>query len=527
MPVRCSIVLLLLVLLGSHSCNRSSATVNGRPNVLFIAVDDLNDWTGTLGGHPAAMTPNLDRLASEGISFTNAHANCPACQPSRNSLMSGLMPATSGWYSNTFGKGMKRPVYDFIQEISTPLPAYFREQGYKTMGAGKLYHSGVAEYQEDMGVLWEETAPPYTISTYFKDTVGDGYGEAHFHPFPPGGSPINRKYGGRVPGFSLCGGPLDREKDIPNGIMHDEYISDWAVRKLEEDHHRPFFLAVGFTRPHVPYTAPAGFFEQYADREIKIPVVPDDDLRDIPIYGKAMVPSILPGGDHQTVLDMGPDYWPELVRAYLACVSFVDAQVGKLLDALENSPYAGNTIVVLWSDHGQHLGEKKHWRKMALWEESTRVPLIFRFPDGSNRGMTCSRPVSLIDLYPTLVGICGLNRNDRLEGRNLSPLLEDPDAAWDFPVVTSWMYRNWAIRSERFRYILYRDGSEELYDHRSDPGEWNNLAGDPGYAAIIDEHKMWIPDTCAYPFRLDSIPGDELDLLVGKWREQGIPGWLK
>ena len=186
--------LLVLISLVVLSCTRDKPSEDP-PNVLFIAVDDLNDWTGYLGGHPRVITPHLDRLVREGISFTNAHCNCPACQPSRNSLMSGLMPSTSGWYANTFGRGLKRPVYDYMQEISTPLPAWFRQHGYKTMGAGKLYHPGVAEFPDEAESLWDETAPPYTISRYFKDTVGDGYGEAHFHPFPPGGSPINRKYG--------------------------------------------------------------------------------------------------------------------------------------------------------------------------------------------------------------------------------------------------------------------------------------------------------------------------------------------
>ncbi len=517
------------ILSGLPACKQGSGErdLPENPNVLFIAVDDLNDWIGPLEGHPQAVTPNFDRLAAGGISFANAHCNCAACQPSRNSLFSGLMPSSTGWYSNTFGGGLKRPTYDHIQSVSTPLPSYFRNHGYKTLGAGKLYHSGVAEYPEEIERLWDETAPEYSISKYFMDSVGHGYGSAMYHPFPAGGSPINRKYGKKVPGFSLCGGPLQREKDIPGGVMHDEHIARWAIEKLNEDQDRPFFLAVGFVRPHVPYTAPENYFEIYEDTDIRIPEVPENDLSDIPIYGKAMIPNILPMGDHYTVLDMGPDYWGELVRAYLACISFVDNEIGRVLDALEKSRYAENTIIVLWSDHGQHLGEKKHWRKQALWEESTRIPLIIRFPDGYNGGKISTRPVSLIDLYPTLLDLCDLPSNERLEGRSIRPLLEDPGTRWDHPVIQSWMYGNYAVRSEHFRFIRYRDGSEELYDHRKDPGEWTNLAGDAEYLQILEEHRQWIPDSCARPFRLDSIPEDELDAHLRSWEENGLPDWLK
>ena len=212
---------------------------------------------------------------------------------------------------------------------------------------------------------------------------GHGYqgkNGGHFHPFPADGGAIYQKYGKSISGHSLCWGALDAE-DMPDEGMPDEQIADWAVERLQRDYDQPFFLAVGFVRPHVPYTAPRRFFDLYPLDQVVIPQVPSDEMSDIPLLGKVMAYGTIPGGDHQNVLEVGPEYWREMTRAYLACVSFVDEQAGKVLDALDASPHANNTVIVFVSDHGQHLGEKRHWRKMALWEESTRVPLAIRVPE--------------------------------------------------------------------------------------------------------------------------------------------------
>ena len=240
---------------------------------------------------------------------------------------------------------------------------------------------------------------------------------------------------------------------MPPEGMPDEQVADWAVERLRQKHDKPFFLAVGFVRPHVPYTAPKEFFEMYPLESVAMPAVPPDEMDDVPLLGKAMALGTLQGGDHRNVLEIGPNYWREMVRAYLACVTFVDAQAGKVLRALADSPYADNTIVVFWSDHGQHLGEKRHWRKQALWEESTRVPLAIRLPKSVNAGQSSIQAVSLLDIYPTLLDLVDLPEVKGLEGKSLLPLLEDSSARRVEPAVTTWHYNNHSVRSLNFRYI--------------------------------------------------------------------------
>jgi iduronate 2-sulfatase len=298
------------------------------------------------------------------------------------------------------------------------------------------------------------------------------------------------------------------------------------MERLKQTHNKSFFLAVGFVRPHVPYTAPKEFFDLYPLEDVVMPEVPADEMDDIPLLGKAMAYGTIQGGDHRNVLDIGPDYWREMVRAYLACVSFVDAQVGKVLDALNASPHAENTIVVFWSDHGQHLGEKRHWRKQALWEESTRVPLAIRLPKSAGGGQSSDGAVSLIDIYPTMLDLCNLPRVKGLEGTSLLPLLEDPTLRRTEPVITTWHYRNHAARSLNFRYIRYRDGTEELYDHRSDPKEHRNLAGDPERARIKEKLGAFMPKNDAVPTSIKDGDTDSFGRKVEKLRSEGVPDWL-
>ncbi len=517
--------LLILILISSTALLGTGCTSEPetQPNVLFISIDDLNDWQGSLGGNSQAITPSLDKLSQEGLLFTNAHCSQAVCTASRNSLLSGLHPSNSGWYGSI---PAMRNTFDQVMGENKMLPQYFKDNGYKTMAVGKIFHAGVSDYKDRTEDFWDMTAPDYKVPKDLKD-LGDGYGGTKFYPFPAERSQIVTHYGDEfADGHSLCWGALERE-DMPGGKMFDELISEWAVERLSEDHEKPFFLAVGFVRPHVPYTAPKEYFDLYNLDEIEIPEVPDDDMSDIPLLGKSIAYGTIQTGDHYAVVNLSDTYWKELVYAYLACMSFVDDQLGKVLEALENSKYADNTIVVLWSDHGQHLGEKKHWRKQALWEESTKVPLIFKVP-GEKNGATSERVVSLLDIYPTLVELCGLPPAEKLEGNSLVPLIENPEKEWDKPVLSTWYYGNHSVRTENWRYIHYRDGGEELYDHTEDPGEHKNLAGDPEYSDVIAELQKSLPTENVLPAGTDEWKGDKLDRRAESWlKNDSIPVWLR
>ncbi len=520
--LRSTLFALLLGALCAAAAPAAEPPAGSRPNVMLLAIDDLNDWIGAHGGHPQARTPNLDRLIAQSVFFRNAHTAAPVCSASRHALLSGLRPSTTGWYTNS---SKSRAEYERILGETVPLPTHFKRNGYKTMAAGKIFHSGtrdVAGYE-----YWDEERPKYKWPGWLA-ARGHGYQGAsggHFHPFPPDGGAIYQRYGEGVSGQSLAWGALGKD-DMPPEGMPDEQVAAWAVERLEQDHDKPFFLAVGFVRPHVPYTAPREFFDLYPPDDIVAPRVPADEMDDIPLHGKAMAYGMLPGGDHRNVLDVGPRYWQELVRAYLACVTFVDAQAGKVLRALEQSPYADNTIVVFWSDHGQHLGEKRHWRKQALWEESTRVPLAIRLPRAKSAGRGTDQPASLLDVYPTLLELTGLPGVPGLEGMSLGPQLDDLDAVRSEPAVTTWYYNNHAVRDLHYRYIRYRDGSEELYDHRSDPREHRNLAADPAYGWIKRGLAAYLPSKNAVPGPIEQGGADSFGQKVQMLRDEGVPAWL-
>ena len=495
----------------SRRTKERQARPHQKPNVLFLSIDDLNDWIGALGGHPQARTPNLDRLIAQSVLFTNAHCAAPVCSASRHALLSGLRPSTTGWYSNS---SKSREEYERTLGETVPMPTHFKRNGYKTMAAGKIFHKGTRDVKGYE--YWDEERPKYKWPTELAER-GHGYSGrrgGHFYPFPRDGGAIFQHYKSGVSGQSLCWGALETE-DMPPEGMPDEQVADWAVQRLKQTHDKPFFLAVGFVRPHVPFTAPKKYFDLFPMKEVVMPHVPLDEMSDIPLLGKVLAHGTISGGDHWNVRNIGPDYWRELVRAYLACVAFVDDQVGKVLDALDNSPHAENTLVVFWSDHGQHLGEKRHWRKMALWEESTRVPLAIRLPNARRAGARCEQPVSLIDIYPTLIEWLDLPQVKGIEGTSLLPQLSDPQAPRQEPAVTTWYYNNHAIRDRHWRYIRYRDGSEELYDHRKDSGEHVNLAGDPAYARVVEKLKAYIPKTNVVPA---SMQKGARTLSSGKWK---------
>lgn len=455
MPDRIRFPILALLALGASLPILSAQEPEpprSRPNVLFIAIDDLNDWTGALGGHPQAYTPHLDRLARRGVLFTNAHCAAPACNPSRAALMTGVPPHRSGVYHND------QPWRKALPDAVT-LPQYFRIHGYVPRGSGKIFHGPFPDPPS-----WDEYHPSQ------RNTIPSS-------PRPPG-RPLN----GIPRARNFDWGPLE----AADAAMGDAKVAAWITTQLTRKHDRPFFLACGIFRPHLPWYVPAKYFERFPLEKIVLPVVKEDDLDDVPEAGRKMA---RPERDHPRVLAHGQ--WKAAVQGYLASIAFADAMLGTVLDALDRGPHAGNTVVVLWTDHGWHLGEKHHWRKFTLWEEATRTPLVIvapagapGLPAGTAPGGRCARPVSLIDIYPTLIDLCGLKPRPDLTGKSLVPLLENPSAEWEGAALTTFGRGNHAVRTERWRYIRYADGSEELYDHDRDPREWTNLAAEPGCAEV-------------------------------------------
>jgi arylsulfatase A-like enzyme len=424
-----------------------------RPNVLFIAIDDLNDWIGCLAGHPDTRTPNIDRLARRGVLFTHAYCSAPACNPSRASLLTGILPSTSGVYHND------QPWRPVMPKAIT-LPQHFMAHGYHVVGRGKIFHGA------------------YPDPTSWHEYIARGP-----DPMPPG-RPLN----GIPKTAHFDWGPVD----VSDEEMDDVKVVKWAINYLNRKHDRPFFLGCGLFRPHLPWYVPRKYFDMYPPEKVTLPNVKEDDLDDVPPVGRQMA---RPQGDHRKVVET--NNWRKAVSAYLACIRFTDTNVGRLLDSLDRSPYASNTVIVLWGDHGWHLGEKLHWRKFALWEEATHAPLIVADPRLGKAATQCERTVSFIDIYPTLVELCGLSPIKELEGVSLAPLLKKPSAPWERPALTTHGRNNHSVRSERWRYIRYRDGTEELYDHANDPLEWTNLAGKPEFAEVKEKLAHWLPKTDA------------------------------
>lgn len=424
------------------------------PNILMIAIDDFNDWTASLGGHPQAQTPNIDRLAASGTLFTNAQCQAPVCGPSRASFFTGLNPSTSGIYLHVNDEDIKKS--NQATARATYLTNYFEQHGYATMGAGKLLHQGAGD-----------------------DLLQEYGGHKSFGPYAP--DPIN--YSAEHTSTDWGAYPAEDE------AMPDFEVANYGIAQLEQSHDKPFFLALGFNRPHVPWYVPQQWFDLFEVDKLATPPFKQDDLNDVPSISRR-IHTMPPTPETTWLIEQGK--WKEVVEAYLACVAFVDHQIGRVLEALEESRYADNTLIVLWSDHGYHLGEKNIVAKMTLWEESGRVPLIFAGP-GISRGERCHRPVNLVDVYPTLLDLTGLAPNSQNDGHSLRPLLENPTAAWEFPALNFWGRHNTAVRTKRYRYILYEDGSEELYDHLNDPNEWNNLAQAPSTAVIRNRLRRMIP----------------------------------
>jgi len=436
-----------------------------KPNVLFIAIDDLNDWVGFMGGHPQARTPHMDALAKQGRNFLNAHCAVPVCSASRASVMSGVAATTHGSYE----LGPRYEQLPALKERST-LQRYFKNHGYTTISGGKMLH--------------------HNFNGRLAGDIDRSLGRKR--------SPRPRKPMSRPANWS---GAWDwGAYPASDAEMADIQLAQNAAKALKEGFDKPFFMSVGFFRPHVPLFVPPKWFALYDADKIALPKIPKNDLDDLPknflrINDYAVAPT------HAEVVSGGKQR--SLTHAYLASVSFVDHCVGIVLDALKSSPHADNTLIVLWSDHGFHLGEKQHWAKRTLWEESTRVPLLIAGP-GIRSGQPCKEPASLIDLYPTLVELCNLPKAKHLEGVSLVPQLRDPAKARRQPAITSSYFGNHSIRSRDWRLIVYEDGAKELYDHRNDPDEFRNLANDPAHKAAVDELIKWLPKNTAPEFKAKS-----------------------
>lgn len=423
-----------------------------RPNILFIAIDDLNDWVGCIGGHPQANTPNIDRLAERGMLFTNAHCQSPVCNPSRASLMTSLYPSTSGIYF------LDPDIEESpVASKSKLLPQRFQDEGYSVAGVGKLFHGNQNKK------YWPNW---------------DGSSGGHRRP---------KEKLSNFPGHPLWDWGVYPERD---DLMADYKTAEWATDFLGKSNDKPLLLGVGFIKPHVPQYAPQKWFDMFPLDSVQLPEVIPGDLDDISKYGINLTRLEHVSPSHEWVLEN--DQWKKMVQSYLACVSFVDAQVGKVLDALDASGYADNTYIVMFTDHGFHIGEKERHAKRSLWEDGTRTPMIIAGP-GIEPGQVCPKPVGLIDIYPTLLELAQLAPDPSHEGISLAPLLKDPDAKWPYFARCSFGPGNYAIISQRYRYIQYNDGSEEFYDHSKDPNEWTNLISNPEYAQAILRHRKQVP----------------------------------
>jgi arylsulfatase A-like enzyme len=439
-----------------------------RPNVLFIVVDDLNDWNSVLDPAAPIRLPALERLAGRGVVFERAYCAAPSCNPSRTAVFTGLRPSTTGVYGNSSDwRGALPHTKTLLRE--------FRDQGYRVEGVGKVFH---------------HHGPAFVDETSFDDFTR--------FPYPPD-TPMPRTKLNGLPQYGSAN--TDWGVWPPDPADHvDVRSTDDAIRRLRRlaDAARPFFLAVGLFRPHMPFFAPAGAWEEYPEASVVLPVRKRGEIEGVPV-GRQALGSLWFWPGMLAAEQSRPGSYRTAVRGYQACATFADRQIGRLLDALEGTGAAGRTIIVLWSDNGYHLGEKDHWEKFALWEKTTHVPLIVVAPGVTVAGGRCARTVDLTCLYPTLVELCGLQASHALDGRSVVPLLRQPAAVWDLPALMTYLRHNHAVRDERWRYIRYANGDEELYDLHADPREWHNVAGDPAQDGIKRRLAQWLPARNAVP----------------------------
>lgn len=456
-PPRCLLAALLCVL-GALGVSPSSAAA--KPNVLLLMSDDL---AATLGcyGHPVAKTPHLDAFAKRAVLFERAYCQLPHCNPSRASMLSGLRPHTTRVTDNADN------LYKNIPGVVT-LPHHFRRNGYATARCGKIFHLGVPTGLESM-----DDPQAWDFGTPFKDE----------RPYPP-----KRESAVKVATGKKQGLPWIETTGTDNDLV-DGNFAKTAVEWLEKrDPAKPFFLAVGFHRPHLPLVAPAKYFDLYPFDSIKLPVEPADDEADIPAPARN---GSVPG----YALTTTPDQRRAAIRGYLATVSYMDAQAGRVLDALKRLKLEENTIVIFAADHGWHLGEHGLWHKRSLFEESARVPFLVAAPGAKGNGQRSPSLVELLDVYPTLCDLAGVPAPASLQGKSLRPVLNNPLASFHEGAFTQARRgakaEHWgrSVRTARWRCTEWDEGRNgiELYDHAADPHEFTNLANDPKHAAVLKE----------------------------------------
>ncbi|MBF0198199.1 MAG: sulfatase [Planctomycetes bacterium] len=447
-----------------------------RPNVLFISVDDLNDWVGCIGGNPQAKTPNLDKFNSEGgMVMYDAHCAAPLCGPSRGALLTGRYPHKTGIYQNQD----HLPTIVKKKNLIT-LPEYFSQHGYHTISRGKIFHpqSPIPKDNKWNFGKWafdEWAGRPSSVAPIGSKRPVNGL------PNLP-----NEKKSYHSKAFDW--GPTKGNDETK---MRDHVTASWGAKQLEKrDFDKPFFMAIGISQPHLPWHLPQKYFDMHPLEDIVLPKTLKGDLKDIKDKkGKFLKPD----PTWQRVENAGRH--KEAVQAYLAAVSFADECVGLLLDSLAQSKYADNTIVVIWGDHGWHLGEKLKYGKATLWQESCRTTLMVKVPGLTPNNKKCMGVVNLIDLYPTLLDLCGLPKNSNNDGRSLVKLLKSPDMTWNEPTLTDFYHFGaHRIYDGRYSYIVFEGkGTEELYDHKKDPMEWKNLVAHPEYAQIYKRLKALVP----------------------------------
>lgn len=462
-----------------------------KPNIIFFAVDDMNDFINPLGD-PQAITPNMDRLAAMGVTFTNAHAPNSYCAPSRTAIWTGLQSSTTGCYRDEIYQ------YDFPNLV--PLHEAFQQGGYNTYGAGKLFHH--KEGHVDLDGWTEFFARNEEIRAAGFPT---GYDGADL-PRPPTATGLNSPYYEKMgikkrigAGFLEWWGVPEEDTHKMMGVQRTQWICDL----LKQKHDKPFFMGLGLYTPHYPNYAPQKYFDLYDVDKIKLPEILEDDLADLP----KDIQKKQGNRDHyrRELIQFG--IYKEAVRGYLAAVSYADGMLGEVLDALEESAYKDNTIVVFWSDQGYHLGQKGDWGKHTLWSETSRVPF---FISGANipKNKRVNTTAGLIDMYPTLAELCALPAPKNLDGKSLVPELMNKETEDRDLFIPYHLKGSYAVVNENYRYIHYNNGGEEFYNVKEDPNEWYNLINDPKNRTIIDKMKKVVPD-----FRKPATPKKNLNLI--------------
>ncbi len=451
-----------------------------KPNIVMIAVDDLNDWVGVYGGHPQIKTPNIDKLAERSMVFRNASCPGPVCGPSRSALLSGFMPSKTGVYGN-----FQNMLNSEIVKIHATLPEYFSKHGYLTISSGKIFHSHSTPTGEDHGQwafdIWEDKKGSAKVQEAKSFSRAKGI---------INGKKIDSALYTKIGGPDFAFGPTEVGKEATK----DYKTAKWFEQKLQDNYDKPFFMAVGISKPHLPFYVPEEYFNMYGLDTLKVPEYRLDDLDDIADKNGRKAYN----ADDDFLWTQHYGIQKEAVRAYMAAVSYADACVGVVLDAIAKSKYADNTIVILVGDHGWHLGEKLRYRKATLWRESTQLPFIFHVP-GMKKKQDCYRNVNLIDIYPTLIELCNLPQKE-LDGKSIAPLFKKPNIEWT-PTITTSGKGEHSVMAENWHYIYGRRGVEELYNLEKDPMEWTNLINkkSPETEAVIKKLRSYLPVNDAEP----------------------------